>query len=1424
MEAEYHSFEIDHVLQRKGVATDAAGKASRESSSSLWALSNIAIPLNYICIGLIITFPNAFIEYYPRQLGASDSQLSTIGVVRNLPWTFKVLYGVLADVFPIAGHRFKPYMVLGYAIASIFNLLLAQYADNMSVITFTTLLFFSMLGLIMVDVMADALLTYKAMAEPEGSRGHIQGTIYMLRFLTETVGYWGGSILSNRDSWGWGLSMGQCFGLLALLPVITILPFLYFMDEPVVVTVLPFRGQMAMIWKMLCLRATWQPLSFIVLYHTLHTYNAAWGNFLQVRYAFNAFEYGSMAAVGSTVGFLGVFVYKRYLLDGGHWHFVYTFASVVIAIFSVANIVLVFRLNEPLGLPAYWFAMGDSAIMKFAYGVQYLPSAIMFTRVCPEGQEAVAYALLTGFSNLSGGFASTISNALLGIWPVQLEDMKAGEIDGIWKLTVVTSVIRLLALPFIPYLLPNSIEALDRLKQPHLASRVGGACAVAIYAFGFVWVVIVSFLAITSPCLQLVGDVIAEDLPPMEITPLSTIVPMSYVFDDVEHRTISGIIHLQYQVRRRQSCRRNLAKSNRVPLATTDAELREWHGAARGKVHSSEPDSSPIVVISPKYPPRRPQQQQQQHPLRLVICGPPAGGKGTQCERLVEKYGVVHLSTGDMLRAAIQVNSNTGLRAKQFMDAGTLVPDDLIVHVILERLQAPDCAQKGWLLDGFPRTPVQAKAMVDAGIVPDLVLVLHVPDDEVVARISGRRVDLTTGKTYHVTFNPPPPGVDVVQRSDDNEETIRVRLATYHANCDAVVDTFVPLSTILHVDGMLPKPGVVKSVDTAIEVVETIARKGGGYADEELSLSESDHLRLAKKAVLRHAAVASQTHQPPTVAVLGPPGSGKSYHCHWLHEHLGVVHFSVGEMLRRSIDAETRVGVKAKVYVEVGDVVPDSLIVGTTVEILRARECRTNGWALDGFPRTSGQAKALVEHDIVPDIVVVLDVVDDNEVVHRISGRRFDPVTDHTYHVTFDPPPPGVDVKLRTDDTEGAVRLSLAQYRAHCVDIEAVLAAHTKVVHVDGCLSKAQVHAHLSRLFPSLKAKGKHPTQPSGLRPPRGFHHGHHPTSLMKAASSLKPLKLPPTVLAAYSPPKTNRPKSTHNDDDDKTVAGTSAATDDDIQAALAELHEIQVENVRLKQLFLDTSKHPSKEGMSKPRQGNRGGGDREYDVVLEQLASEKKSLQRVTKRQKESIDANEWETLLQKTMTELDIMRKKIQACKKSHAVVSDEEEAKWKAVQCRHEQLKTTWRQLNQPDSVTATEKANAKLKLLKREKTLQRTDEGYYLQKAIHVQATTTHEVHRMQKQTARLQEAIAMAQSQLDTCAAECSELQRQINTKQGAFLPKLPNAKAVHPPVPTRVQSHASLPPIAVKKPHTGCDVPKKRMAVPPLNHTSRDKY
>ncbi|MBI2754305.1 MAG: adenylate kinase [Betaproteobacteria bacterium] len=183
--------------------------------------------------------------------------------------------------------------------------------------------------------------------------------------------------------------------------------------------------------------------------------------------------------------------------------------------------------------------------------------------------------------------------------------------------------------------------------------------------------------------------------------------------------------------------------------------------------------------------------------MRLILLGPPGAGKGTQAAFICARYGIPQISTGDMLRAAVKAGTPTGLAAKRIMDAGQLVSDDIIVALVKERLQQADCA-KGYLFDGFPRTIPQAEAMKTAGVPLDYVLEIDVPDAEIIARMSGRRVHLASGRTYHVRFNPPKTegrddatGEPLIQREDDREETVRKRLAVYHAQTQPLVEYYV---------------------------------------------------------------------------------------------------------------------------------------------------------------------------------------------------------------------------------------------------------------------------------------------------------------------------------------------------------------------------------------------------------------------------------------------------------------------------------------------------------------------------------------------------------------------------------------------------------------------------------------------------------
>ena len=171
--------------------------------------------------------------------------------------------------------------------------------------------------------------------------------------------------------------------------------------------------------------------------------------------------------------------------------------------------------------------------------------------------------------------------------------------------------------------------------------------------------------------------------------------------------------------------------------------------------------------------------------MRLILLGPPGAGKGTQAAFICARYRIPQISTGDMLRAAAKAGTPIGLAAKRLMDAGQLVSDDIIVALVKERLRQPDCAE-GYLFDGFPRTIPQAEAMKASGVQIDCVLEIDVPDAEIIARMSGRRVHPASGRTYHVKFNPPKiegsddaTGEPLIQREDDREETVRKRLAVY---------------------------------------------------------------------------------------------------------------------------------------------------------------------------------------------------------------------------------------------------------------------------------------------------------------------------------------------------------------------------------------------------------------------------------------------------------------------------------------------------------------------------------------------------------------------------------------------------------------------------------------------------------------------
>eukprot|EP01065_Artemidia_motanka_P000558 TRINITY_DN10256_c0_g1_i4.p1 TRINITY_DN10256_c0_g1~~TRINITY_DN10256_c0_g1_i4.p1 ORF type:complete len:740 (+),score=120.80 TRINITY_DN10256_c0_g1_i4:46-2220(+) len=449
----------------------------------------------------------------------------------------------------------------------------------------------------------------------------------------------------------------------------------------------------------------------------------------------------------------------------------------------------------------------------------------------------------------------------------------------------------------------------------------------------------------------------------------------------------------------------------------------------------------------------------------LILFGPPGAGKGTHGPRLTTALGIPQLSTGDMLRQAVAEGSEVGRLAAAVMQSGGLVSDDIVFGIVQDRIRKPDC-EKGFILDGFPRTLEQARRL-DSILARQRervtrIVALEVPDAALEERICGRWIHKPSGRSYHVKFAPPKSlgdaapsaatmrdditGEGLEQRKDDTRKALRQRLQGYR-------DQTVPI--LAHYDEAYN--GVVARIDAEAQPQRVWAR-----VRVALSLPRS------------------------VVIIFGPPGAGKGTICPHLVSSLGVPQLSTGDMLRAAVAAGTPVGLKAKDVMARGALLDDALVVQVVQCRIQEPDC-INGFLLDGFPRTVEQAAmldAMLSETRERVTRVVALEVPDAALEERICGRWIHKESGRSYHVKFAPPKSlegrkptadtmrddetGEPLMQRPDDTRAALSKRLQAYHSQTVPVLAhyeQLQQHNVVARIDAAAKPADVWGRVAAAF-----------------------------------------------------------------------------------------------------------------------------------------------------------------------------------------------------------------------------------------------------------------------------------------------------------------------------------------------------------------------
>jgi len=489
-------------------------------STQLLRKENLAIPMCYLTVGLLQGLSGPFINVYPLFLNATEAQQVTISGIRSLPALFKLGFGFWSDNVLLFGYRRKSYMFVGWMMSSLamLSLLLcsdlsripvdvdgdgdesasssssslngnyvpAENAPSIVFLSFVLLMFGT--GFWFADVMGDSLVAEKAKLEPEQTRGHLQSTCYSCRFF--------GLMIAAPISTVIYSTFGPKIVVVSMtiIPMI-MLPFIYNLWEVRDIEIKSTKDQCHEIWNTVCSRAVWQPMGFVYVYNLLQVGNAAWKEYLRSVLNFTDAQLNIFLIVAYVLLYVGVLAYKYYFIKWS-WRSIYVMSTILNTVLSSLQVLLIQGIT--FGLSPFVFALGDDIFADFIAGIQFLPTTIMMVHLCPAGSEGASYAMFTTVSNCASGLSSALSTILLKIWDVSKETMVGGDLSGMTKLTILTTVLQTSGLLFVKFL-PNTKDDLNKLHTgQYSGSRIGGFIFLSITLSSIVYAIVIGLMNIIN--------------------------------------------------------------------------------------------------------------------------------------------------------------------------------------------------------------------------------------------------------------------------------------------------------------------------------------------------------------------------------------------------------------------------------------------------------------------------------------------------------------------------------------------------------------------------------------------------------------------------------------------------------------------------------------------------------------------------------------------------------------------------------------------------------------------------------------------------------------------------------------------------------------------------------------------------------------